>query len=55
MALESDYVINQNVKRFLRKNSQSNDDDTESTDYNSEDENAGLKITVGYRIISDPF
>ena len=38
IGLESDYVINQNVKRFLRKNNQSNDDDTESTDHDSEDE-----------------
>ena len=38
IGLESDYVINQNVKRFLKKNNQSNDDDTESTDHDSEDE-----------------
>ena len=38
IGLESDYVINQNVKRFLRKNNQSNNDDTESTDHDSEDE-----------------
>ena len=36
IGLESDYVINQNVKRFLRKNNQSNNDDTESTDHDSE-------------------
>ena len=38
IGLESDYVINQNVKRFLRKNNQSNNDDTESTDHDNEDE-----------------
>ena len=38
IGLELDYVINQNVKRFLKKNNQSNDDDTESTDHDSEDE-----------------
>ena len=38
IGLESDYVINQNVKRFLRKNNQSNNDDTETTDHDSEDE-----------------
>jgi len=38
IGLESDYVINQNVKRFLRKNNQSNNDDTEPTDHDSEDE-----------------
>ena len=35
IGLELNYVIKQNVKRFLRKNNQLNDDDTESTDYNS--------------------
>ena len=38
IGLESDYVINQNVKRFLRNNNQSNNDDTESNDHDSEDE-----------------
>ena len=38
IALESDYVINQHVKRFLGKIDQSNDDDTESTDDTSEEE-----------------
>ena len=38
IGLESDYVINHNVKRFLKKNNQSNDDDTELTDHDSEDE-----------------
>ena len=38
IGLESNYVINQNVKRFLRKNNQSNDDNTESTDNDREDE-----------------
>ena len=38
IGLKSADVINQNVKIFLRKHNQSNDDDTESTNYNSEDE-----------------
>ena len=38
IGLESDYVINQEVKRMLRKNNQSTDDNKESTDGNSEDE-----------------
>ena len=39
IGLESDYVINQNVKRFLSKNNQSNNENTELTDQESEDEN----------------
>jgi len=38
IGLESNYVINQNAKRFLKKNNQSNDDATKSTDHDSEDE-----------------
>ena len=39
IGLESDYVINQNVKRFLRKNNQSNDDhnSTDEKEYETSD------------------
>ena len=41
IGLESDYVINQNVKRFLRKNNQSNDDhnSADEKEYETSDHN----------------
>ena len=38
VGLESDYVINQNVKKMLRKNNQTKDDNKKSTDDNIGDE-----------------
>ena len=53
IGLESDYVINQEVKRMLRKNNQSNNENEESIDKNSEDIKEENRSDHAYSNIKD--